>query len=87
MHRQGKAAAPYEFGVKTSIVTNNRLAPGSLLHVHAKAMPDNPYTTPWGGRHAKLTSACGCKSHPAKAAAGEPGPSLAGVAATRGLKM
>lgn len=26
--RQGKAAAPYEFGVKASIVTNNRRAPG-----------------------------------------------------------
>lgn len=34
----------------------------------------------------QLMIACGCKSHPAKAAAGEPGPSLAGVAATRGLK-
>ena len=33
----------------------------------------------WGVRHAKLMIACGCKSHPAKAAAGKPGPSLAGV--------
>ncbi|RWA59247.1 MAG: hypothetical protein EOQ28_33220 [Mesorhizobium sp.] len=39
-----------------------------------------------GVRHAKLMIACGCKSHPAKAVAGKPGPSLAGVAATRGLK-
>jgi hypothetical protein len=27
---KGKAAAPYEFGVKTSIVTNNGQAPGGL---------------------------------------------------------
>lgn len=39
-----------------------------------------------GVRHAKLITACGCKSHPAKARAGKPGPSLAGVAVTRGLK-
>ncbi|ASP89673.1 hypothetical protein CDO26_36910 (plasmid) [Sinorhizobium meliloti] len=40
----------------------------------------------WGVRHAKLIAACGCKSHPAKATAGKPGPSLAGIAVTRGLK-
>ena len=28
---KGKAAAPYEFGVKASIVTNNRRAPGGLF--------------------------------------------------------
>ncbi len=39
-----------------------------------------------GVRHAKLIAACGCKSHPAKDIAGKPGPSLAGVAVTRGLK-
>ena len=39
----GKATAPYEFGVKASIVTNNRRAPGGLFVLHAKAMPDNPY--------------------------------------------
>ncbi|MER9300807.1 hypothetical protein NKI38_30705 [Mesorhizobium sp. M0621] len=39
-----------------------------------------------GVRHANLMIACGCKSHPTKAKAGSPGPSLAGVAATRGLK-
>lgn len=39
-----------------------------------------------GVRHAKLMIACGCKSHPAKTVAGKPGPSLAGVAVTRGLK-
>jgi len=36
---KGKAAAPYEFGVKASIVTNNRRAPGGLFVLHA----DNPY--------------------------------------------
>ncbi len=55
-------------------------------------MPPNVVTTrpqlhhARGVRHAKLMIACGCKSHPAKAVAGKPGPSLAGVAATRGLK-
>ncbi len=39
-----------------------------------------------GVRHAKLIAACGCKSHPAKPIAGKPGPSLAGIAVTRGLK-
>src|SRR5258707_7595824 len=40
---KGKASAPYEFGVKASIVTTNRRAPGGLFVLHAKAMPDNPY--------------------------------------------
>jgi IS5 family transposase len=40
---KGKAGAPYEFGVKASIVTNNRRAPGGLFVLHARAMPDNPY--------------------------------------------
>ncbi len=40
---KGKAAAPYEFGVKASIVTNNRRARGGLFVLHARALPDNPY--------------------------------------------
>jgi IS5 family transposase len=40
---KGKAAAPYEFGVKASIVTNNRRAPGGLFVLHASALPDNSY--------------------------------------------
>ena len=40
---KGKAAAPYEFGVKASIVTNNPRAPGGLFVLHARALPDNPY--------------------------------------------
>ena len=40
---KGKAAAPYEFGVKASITTNNRRAPGGLFVLHARALPDNPY--------------------------------------------
>jgi len=40
---KSKAAAPYEFGVKASIVTNNRRAPGGLFVLHARALPDNPY--------------------------------------------
>jgi IS5 family transposase len=40
---KGKAAAPYEFGVKASIVSNNRPAAGGQCVLHAKALPDNPY--------------------------------------------
>jgi IS5 family transposase len=40
---KGKAAAPYEFSVKVSIVTNNRRAPGGQFVLHAKVLPDNPY--------------------------------------------
>jgi hypothetical protein len=40
---KGKASAPYEFGVKASIVTNNCRAPGGLFVLHARALPDNPY--------------------------------------------
>ena len=43
MHRQGKASAPYEFGVKASIVTTNACAPGGQFVLHAKALPGNPY--------------------------------------------
>jgi len=51
----------------------------------ANAVTRNQIHHATGVRHAKLMIACGCKSHPAKAVAGKPGPSLAGVAATRGL--
>jgi len=40
---KGKASAPYEFGVKASIVTTNARAPGGLFVLHAKALPGNPY--------------------------------------------
>jgi len=40
---KGKAAAPYEFGVKVSIVTTNARAPGGQFVLHAKALPGNPY--------------------------------------------
>ncbi|MCP1838629.1 hypothetical protein ACVIHI_000009 [Bradyrhizobium sp. USDA 4524] len=40
---KGKASAPYEFGVKASIVTNNRRAPGGPFVLHARPLPDNPY--------------------------------------------
>ncbi|WP_265440534.1 hypothetical protein [Bradyrhizobium sp. SEMIA] len=55
-------------------MTDSRGAPFAELHHH------------WGVRHAKLMIACGGKSHPAKAEAGKPGPSLAGVVVTRGPK-
>ena len=42
MHRQGKARAPYEFGVKASIVTTNARAPGGQFVLHATALPGNP---------------------------------------------
>jgi IS5 family transposase len=40
---RGKASAPYEFGVKASIVTTNARAPGGQFVLHARAMPANPY--------------------------------------------
>lgn len=40
---KGKAAAPYEFGVKASIVTTNGRAPGGQFVLHAAALPGNPY--------------------------------------------
>src|SRR6476620_7989033 len=40
---KGKASAPYEFGVKTSIATTNARAPGGQFVLHAKALPGNPY--------------------------------------------
>jgi IS5 family transposase len=40
---KGKAGAPYEFGVKASIVTTNACAPGGQFVLHAKALPGNPY--------------------------------------------
>jgi len=40
---KGKASAPYEFGVKASIVGTNARAPGGQFVLHAKALPGNPY--------------------------------------------
>jgi IS5 family transposase len=40
---KGKARAPYEFGVKASIVTTNARAPGGQFVLHAKALPGTPY--------------------------------------------
>jgi IS5 family transposase len=35
---KGKASAPYEFGVKASIVTTNARAPGGQFVLHARAL-------------------------------------------------
>jgi IS5 family transposase len=40
---KGKASAPYEFGVKVSIVTTNARAPGGQFVLHTQALPGNPY--------------------------------------------
>jgi transposase, IS5 family len=40
---KGNASAPYEFAVKTSIVTTNARGPGGQFVLHAKALPGNPY--------------------------------------------
>ena len=40
---KGKASAPYEFGVKVSVLTTNRRAPGGQFVLGAKALPGNPY--------------------------------------------
>ena len=39
---KGKARAPYEFGVKVSIVTTNACSPGGQFVLHAAALPGNP---------------------------------------------
>jgi IS5 family transposase len=40
---KGKASAPYEFGVKASIVTTNARAPGGQFVLHTRTLPGNPY--------------------------------------------
>ena len=40
---KGKASAPYEFGVKVSIVTTNARSPGGQFVPRAKALSGNPY--------------------------------------------
>ena len=40
---KGKARAPYEFGVKVSIVTTNACSPGGQFVLHAAALPGSPY--------------------------------------------
>jgi hypothetical protein len=39
---KGNASAPYEFGVKVSIVTTNS-RPGRPVRAHTRALPGNPY--------------------------------------------
>src|SRR5512133_2274845 len=39
---KGKASAPYEFGVKASVVTTNARAPGGQFVLHARTLPGNP---------------------------------------------
>ncbi len=40
---KGKAAKPYEFGVKVSLTTTNKRCKGGQFLLHAKALPGNPY--------------------------------------------
>jgi IS5 family transposase len=40
---KGKAARPYEFGVKVSITTTNKRCKGGQFILHARALPGNPY--------------------------------------------
>src|SRR5262249_15776361 len=40
---RGKARAPYEFGVKASVVTTTARAPGGQFVLHARTLPGNPY--------------------------------------------
>ena len=40
---KGKASAPYEFGVKASVVNTNARAPGGQFVLHARTLPGNPY--------------------------------------------
>ena len=40
---KGKAAKPYEFGVKVSLTTTNKRCKGGQFILHARALPGNPY--------------------------------------------
>jgi len=40
---KGKAAKPYEFGIKVSLTTTNKRCKGGQFILHAKALPGNPY--------------------------------------------
>ena len=40
---KGKAAKPYEFGVKFSLTTTNKRCKGGQFILHAKALPGSPY--------------------------------------------
>jgi IS5 family transposase len=40
---KGKAAAPYEFGVKASITSTNARVAGGVFVLHATALHGNPY--------------------------------------------
>jgi len=40
---KGKASAPYEFGVKVTIVTTNARAPGGQFVLNTQTLPGNPY--------------------------------------------
>ncbi len=40
---KGKAAKPYEFGVKVSITTTNKRCKGGQFILHATALPGNPF--------------------------------------------
>ena len=40
---KGKAAKPYEFGVKVSLTTTNKRCKGGQFILHAKALPGSPY--------------------------------------------
>src|SRR4029078_10662895 len=50
---KGKASAPYEFGVKASIVTTNARAPGGQFVLHAKSLPGNSPDGHTPGRHCR----------------------------------
>jgi len=47
---KGKAAKPYEFGVKVSLTTTNRRCKGGQFILHAKALPGNPGACPRAGQ-------------------------------------
>ena len=47
---KGKAAKPYEFGVKVSLTTTNKRCKGGQFILNAKALPGNPGACPRAGR-------------------------------------
>jgi IS5 family transposase len=56
-----KASAPYEFGVKASIVTTNARAPGGQFVLHAKALPGNPYEATPCALSSRTLRSSGCE--------------------------
>src|SRR5215218_9301742 len=90
---KGKASAPYEFGVKASVVTTNARAPGGQFVLHARTLPGNPYDPHAGRRHRSRSEAyrprdraCLCRQGIPRPRCPKPAPRLHLRSKTRGLR-